>query len=179
MIKVNLLPVKRKKKAKPLPTFLIATVLITVVVGIIMAYLAFFFSSRLSDRKAQFAANEKKIAELKEKIKAVEDFEKRNKTFKERNDLIEQLGKNKAIPVKVLSEISSVLPAGIWLQTLSVSGSNVGMNGYGYTNSEIVSYVDNLKASPLFTDVYLQESKSMEQAKVSVYMFRLTCKIKE
>jgi type IV pilus assembly protein PilN len=178
MIKVNLLPVKRKKKAKPLPTFFIATVLITVVIGIIMAYLVFFFSSRLSERKAQFAANEKKIAALKEKIKAVDDFEKRNKMFKERNDLIEQLGKNKAVPVKVLTEISSLLPAGLWLQALSVSGSNVSMAGYGYTNSEIVNYVDNLKASPLFSDVYLQESKSMEQEKISVYMFRLTCRIK-
>ena len=178
MIKVNLLPVKRKKKAKPLPTFLIATVLITVVIGIIMAYLVFFFSSRLSDRKEQFARNEKKIAALKEQIKAVDDFEKRNKMFKERNDLIEQLGKNKAVPVKVLTEISSLLPAGLWLQSLSVSGSNVSMSGYGYTNSEIVNYVDNLKASPLFSDVYLQESKSMEQEKISVYMFRLTCTIK-
>jgi type IV pilus assembly protein PilN len=179
MIKVNLLPVKRKKKAKPLPTFLIATVLITVVVGIIMAYLVFFFSSRLSERKEQFARNEKKITELKEQIKAVEDFEKRNKMYKERNDIIEQLGKNKAVPVKVLSEISSLLPSGIWLQSLSVSGSNVSMEGYGYTNSEIVNYVDNLKASPLFTDVYLQESKSMEKEKISVYMFKLACKIKD
>ena len=179
MIKVNLLPVKRKKKAKPLPTFLIATVLITVIIGIIMAYLVFFFNSRLSDKKAQFAANEKKIAALKEQIKAVEDFEKRNKMYKERNDIIEQLGKNKAIPVKVLTEISNVLPAGIWLQAMSVSGRNVSISGYGYTNSEIVNFVDNLKASPLFDDVYLQESKSMEQEKISVYMFRLTCTIKD
>ena len=65
MIKVNLLPVKRRKKAKPIPTFLVSAILITVVVGIVMAYTAFFFSSRLSDRKDQFAANERKIAELK------------------------------------------------------------------------------------------------------------------
>jgi len=178
MIKVNLLPVKRKKKAKPLPTFLIATVLVTVVICVIIAYLVFFFSSRLSERKDQFARNERKIAELKEQIRAVEDFEKRNKMFKERNDIIEQLGKNKAVPVKVLGELSSLLPAGIWLQSLTVSGSNINMDGYGYTNSEIVAYVDNLKASPLFTDVYLQESKNMQKEKISVYMFKLSCKIK-
>jgi type IV pilus assembly protein PilN len=178
MIKVNLLPVKRKKKAKPLPTFIIATILVTVVICIIMAYLVFFFSSRLSERKDQFTKNERKISELKSQIKAVEDFENRNKMYKERNDIIEQLGKNKAVPVKVLSEISSVLSSGIWLQSLSVSGGNVSMEGYGYTNSEIVAYIDNLKASPLFTDVYLQESKSMEKEKISFYMFKMTCKIK-
>jgi len=179
MIKVNLLPVKRKKKQKPLPAFLIASVLITVIICVIMAYLAFFFSTKLSEKKNQFAANERKIAELKDQIKAVEDFEQRNKMFKDRNDVIEQLGKNKSVPVKILSEIASLVPKGIWLQNMSVSGTNnISMDGYGFTNLEIVSYVENLKASQLFTEVYLQESKSMEKEKISVYMFKLTCRTK-
>jgi len=178
MIKVNLLPLKRKKKPKPLPSYLVIMILVTVIVGIIMAYLTFFFSSRLSDKKNQFAANEKKIAELKEMIKAVEDFEKRNKTFKERNDIIEQLSRNKSLPVKILDEVSALLPAGVWLQTMSVSAGTMNLEGYGFTNNDIVSYVDNIKNSPLFTEVYLQESKSVDAEKVAVYMFKLTCKLK-
>jgi type IV pilus assembly protein PilN len=178
MIKVNLLPVKRKKKPKPLPSFIVVTILITVIICIIMAYLTFFFNSRLSAKKDQFAANEKKIAELKEKIKAVEDFEKRNKTFKERNDIIEQLSRNKSLPVKILDEFSTLLPNGVWLQTMSVSGESINLEGYGFTNNDIVSYVDNIKNSPMFTDVYLQESKSVEAEKIALYMFKLTCKLK-
>ncbi len=178
MIKVNLLPVKRKKKPKPLPSFLVIMVLVTVIVGIIMAYLTFFFSARLTDRKNQVAANEKKIAELKEMIKAVEDFEKRNKTFQERNDIIEQLSRNKSLPVKILDEFSALLPNGVWLQTMSVSAGTINLEGYGFTNNDIVAYVDNIKNSPLFTEVYLQESKSVEAEKVAVYMFKLTCKLK-
>jgi type IV pilus assembly protein PilN len=147
MIKVNLLPVRRKKKAKPLPSFLVITVLLTVVICILMAYLTFFFNSRLSAKKEQVAANEKKIAELKEMIKAVEDFEKRNKTFKERNDIIEQLSKNKSLPVKILDEVSTLLPNGVWLQAMSVSGGGINLEGYGFTNNDIVAYVDNIKKS--------------------------------
>jgi type IV pilus assembly protein PilN len=178
MIKVNLLPVKRKKKPKPLPSFVVVTILITVIVCIIMAYLTFFFNSRLSAKKDLFAANEKKIAELKTMIKAVEDFEKRNKTFKERNDIIEQLSRNKSLPVKILNEFSSLLPSGVWLQNMSVSGGSINLDGYAFTNNDIVSYVDNIKNSPLFTEVYLQESKSVEAEKVALYMFKLTCKLK-
>jgi type IV pilus assembly protein PilN len=178
MIKVNLLPVKRKKKSKPLPSFLVGMILITVGICIIMAYLTFFFNSRLSAKKNQFTANEKKITELKGMIKAVEDFEKRNKTFKERNDIIEQLSKNKSLPVKILNELSTLLPNGVWLQTMSVSGGSVNLEGYGFTNNDIVSYVDNIKKSPMFTEVYLQESKSVEAEKVTTYMFKLTCKLK-
>jgi type IV pilus assembly protein PilN len=178
MIKVNLLPVKRKKKAKPLPTFLIATILLTVVVCLVMAYLAFFYSSRLTDRKNLFAANEKKMAELKQKIKAVDDFEKRNKMFKERTEIIEQLSKNKSVPVKVMDEINVLIPSGIWIQGMTVAGDTVSMDGYGFSNSEIVAYVDNLKASKIFTEVFLQESRSTEIQKIPLYLFRLTFKVK-
>ncbi len=178
MIKVNLLPVKRKKKPKPVPSFLVIAVLVTVGACIIMAYLTFFFNSRLTSKKDQFAANENKIAELKGMIKAVDDFEARNKTFRERSEIIEQLSRNKSLPVKILDEISTLLPAGVWLQTLSVSGDSINLEGYGYTNNDIVSYVDNIKNSPLFMEVYLQESKSVEAEKVAVYMFKLTCKLK-
>lgn len=178
MIKVNLLPVKRKKKAKPLPSFLIVTVIVTVIVCIIMAYLSFFFSSRLSSRKAQFAANENKIAELKQKIKAVEDFEQRNKTFKQRNDIIEQLSRNKSVPVKILDEISALLPTGVWIQSLVITGAGISMEGLGFTNADIVIFVDHLKASTMFTDVYLQESRSVEIEKVPAYAFKLSFKLK-
>lgn len=178
MIKVNLIPVKRKRKPKPVPTFVITMVIVTIVTGIVMAYLAFFFNSRLSAKKAQFTANEKKIAELKERIKAVENFEQLNKTFQQRNDIIEQLGKNKSVPVKLLDEINNLLPSGVWLQTMTVSGENINIDGYGFTNPDIVSYIDNIKNSKIFTEVYLQESKSTTVENIPLYMFKLTFKLK-
>ncbi|MEW6585613.1 MAG: PilN domain-containing protein [Nitrospirota bacterium] len=178
MIKVNLLPVRRKKKAKPLPSFLIISVLCTVVVALLMAYLTFFFSSRLSAKKNKVAENDRTNAQLKEQIKAVEDFEKRNEDFRKRNDVFEQLNRNRSLPVRVLTEISSLLPTGIWLNVMTISGNSIGIDGYGFTNAEIVTYVDNLKKSPLFADVYLQESKSAEIEKMPLYAFKLNFNIK-
>lgn len=177
MIKVNLYPGKKKKKAKPIPTILLATIVITVVTFIVMAYLTFFFSSRLSARKDQFARNEKTIAELKEKIKAVEDFEERNRTFEQRNRIIEQLSENRSVPVKILDQISTLLPNGIWLHTMTVTGAGINLEGYGFTNTDIVSFVDNIKNSKMFSEVYLQESKSTEIEKIPLYTFKLTFKL--
>jgi type IV pilus assembly protein PilN len=178
MIKVNLIPVKRKKKAKPLPSFLISVILATVATALIMAYLAFFFSSRLDARKATVANNERKIAELKEQMKAVEDFETRNKDFKLRNEVIEQLSRNKGLPVIVLNEINQLIPKGIWLKDMKTSKAGIDIEGLGFTNTEIVAYVDNLKKSSLFTDVYLKESKSIEIEKIPLYAFKLSFKVK-
>jgi|SRR4030043_939543 type IV pilus assembly protein PilN len=178
MIKVNLLPVKRKKKHKPIPSFIVTMVIIVIVTIIVMANLAFFFNSRLSKKKALFKTNENKIVELKQKIKEVENFEQLNKTIEQRNGIIEQLRKNQSMPVRLLDEANNLLPSGVWLDKMAVSGENVSMEGYAFANADIVTYIDNIKNSQTFTEVYLQESKSTTIENTPLYMFKLIFKIK-
>ncbi len=178
MIKVNLIPLKRKKKAKPVPTFLIIGIFVTIA-ALFISGLFFYRASRIyADTKAQHLANENRLAELKEKIKAVENFEQLNKTFEQRNNIIEQLSKNKSVPVILLDEVSKLLPIGVWLDRMTVAGNTIKLNGYGFTNSDIVSFVNNIKASDTFTNVYLNQSKGMEVDTVPLYQFAITFTIK-
>ncbi len=177
MIRVNLLPVKRKKRAKPLPAFVISAALITILVLCFLAYLFFYFNTNLQAVQNHFNSNKQKIAELKNRIREVDDFEKLNKTIGERTKIIEQLRKNQNIPVMMLDELSRELPKGVWLNSLSVSDNNGSLDGYAFTNSDVVAYVDNLKGSKLLTDIYLQESKQAEIEKIPLYQFRLTFKV--
>ncbi len=177
MIRVNLLAVKRKKKAKPLPTFVISSTLLTVVTICVLAYLVFYFSSKLETAKRTVQRNKQKIEELKGKIKEVENFEKLNKVIDERNKIIEQLRRNQNIPVMILDELSRTLPNGVWLSVLSVTGGGGSLEGFAFTNADVVAYVENLKNSKLLTDVYLQESKETLLEKIPAYHFKLTFKV--
>jgi type IV pilus assembly protein PilN len=177
MIKINLLPVKKKKKAKQLPGFVVSMVLLLLGAAVISAYLVYFFNGRVSARKETIAKNDAKIEELSKKIKAVENYEKLNATYQKNKEIIEQLGKNKTLPVKVLDEVSALLPVGVWLTTLDVKGTNIDLSGMGFTNSDVVNYVDNLKKSSFFTDVYLKESRQQPSEGYSAYMFSLSCKV--
>jgi type IV pilus assembly protein PilN len=182
MIKINLLPTKRKKKAKPIPTFLISTIAITVSVLLILLYLVYFFNSRVAQKQSDVKNKDKQIADLKEKIKAVEDYEKRNTVFQQRNEIIEQLSKNRAVPVKILDEISELLPVGVWINTMEVKSSDINLGCTAFTNTDVVNYVNNLKNSKLFTDVFLQESvqagASAGASGLTLYTFKLTFKVK-
>jgi type IV pilus assembly protein PilN len=178
MIKVNLLPVKKKKKAKPVPTFLIVTIGIAFAAVAVMIYLNFFFQGRVDARKTKVAENERQLAELDKKIKAVDDYEKRNADYKKRKEIIEELGKNKALPVKLLDEISTLLPVGVWLTSLNISGNDLVLACTGFSNTDVVNFVNNLKGSKLLTDVYLQESVQATASGFSTYNFRITCKVK-
>lgn len=178
MIKVNLLPVKKKKKAKPIPAFLISTIVVTLAVGAVLLYVVYFFSSRVSERQTQVKNNEKLIAELTDKIKAVEEFEKRNTIFQQRKEIIEQLGKNKTMPVKVLDELSALLPPGVWFNSMELKGMVLNLNCTAFTNTDVVNYVDKLKNSNILTEVFLQESVQGKLGNFSVYNFKLTMKVK-
>jgi type IV pilus assembly protein PilN len=178
MIKVNLLPVKKKKKAKPLPTFLVVTIAISVAAAAVMIYLNFSFQGRISERKAKVADNDKTLAELRKKIKAVDDYEKLNADYKKRKGIIEELGKNKALPVKLLDEISRLLPDGVWLTSMDIRGGDLILACTGFNNTDVVNFVNSLKGSSLLTDVYLQESVQSNMSGFSVYNFKISCKVK-
>jgi len=178
MIKVNLLPVKKKKKSKPVPAFLIATIVLTLVTGGISFYVNYFFASKIKVRKTQVQENENKIRDLQSKIQAVNDFEKRNADFKQRKDIIEQLTRNKTLPVKIIDEIANVLPAGVWLSAMSINGADLSMTCTGFSNTDVVNFINNLKNSKMLYEVYLLESVQSSMAGYSVYNFRVICKVR-
>lgn len=177
MIRINLLPVKRKKKPKPLPSFVVTSTFITLLVIFILGYLFYYYNSRLAEARSRFETNKQKIEELKKRIKEVDDFEKLNKMIEERNQIIEQLRKSQNIPVVMLDELSKALPNGVWLHALTFSGNSLSIDGYGFTNSDVVAYVDNLKSSKVFTEISLQESKQVEIEKIPLYQFKITMKV--
>ena len=178
MIKINLLPVKKKKKAKPLPTFLIVAVGVVIASIAVMFYLNYFFQSRLASRQAQVTENERKLEELAKKIKAVDDYEKRNAEYRKRKDIIEQLGKNTAVPVRILDEISTLLPVGVWLTSMNITGDSINLKCSAFSNTDVVNFVNNLKGSKILADVYLQESVQAQQGGFTIYNFGITCKVK-
>lgn len=178
MIKINLLPVKKKRKAKPLPTFLIVAVGVVIASIAMVAYLNYFFGSRVEARKATVSANENMLAELAKKIKAVDDYEKRNAEYRKRKDIIEQLGRNTAVPVRILDEISTLLPVGVWLTSMNITGDNITMKCSAFSNTDVVNYINNLKGSRILADVYLQESVQAQQGGFTIYNFGVTCKVK-
>jgi type IV pilus assembly protein PilN len=179
MIRINLLPTrKKKKKPKPVPGFFVAAVLLVVLAVILTFFVNFLMKGKLSSLASQKKGNEEKIAKLQEKIKEVKSFEELNKKFTERKQIIEELRKNQSSPVKILDELSKRLTDGIWFQEISISASGIELSGVGFTNEDVVTFVQNLKASDLLTDIYLHETVQAQTEGVPVYKFKITMGIR-
>ncbi len=182
MIRVNLLPSelrKRKRKPKPIPAFLFFTTILSLFVIIGFAYAMFAVKQKITGLESEKSNNEKEISELNKKLKDIENFEKLNQSFKQRKEIIEKLRKNQNLPVRIMNEVSGLLPPGVWLSSLSCKGEDINIEGYGFTNDDVVTYIDNIKKSSLFKDAYLLESKLATIENVTVYQFKISFKVVE
>jgi len=178
VIRINLLQVERREKIKLLPLSLISGIIIFGVTALILGLLTLYLTSKIGDIRAEKVSKEKRLSELKAMIKEVEDYERDNKTFQENNTIIEQLKRNQHIPLRLLDEVSAMLPNGVWLFSLHESGGNVNIEGYAFTNPDLVNYVENLKGSKHLEEVALIESRHAVVENIPLYQFKLTFKVK-
>lgn len=180
MIRINLLPVEYKKEVRRLPAlpgvFILGIVIFGVTVFVLGAF-TLHLRNKVQTLKVEVASKERRLGELKAMIKEVDNYEKDNKAFQDKNSIIEQLKKNQDVPLRLLDEVSARLPKGVWLTSLHESGGNTNIEGYAFTNSDLVGYVDNLKGSKYLEDVTLIESRHTVVENASVYQFRITFRI--
>lgn len=183
MIKINLIVTKRKKKAKPIPMFLVAGV------GLLALSLAgSFYAASLVENKIETLTrkkieNQKEMEKLKGKMAEVQKFEALNRVVQEKGQVIKDLTKNQGLPVIILQEVSKTLTKGIWIVSMSISKGSVKISGVGFSNSDIVTYIQKLKGSEVFTKVLLHGTtrksgrKTKDKRGVDTYTFNVTFKV--
>ena len=172
MIRINLIPTKRKKKAKPLATYLVTAALIAVA-SIALAFFAnTYMGSRIKDLQEKSVENKNLLAKLDEKIKEVKNFEAINKKFSDRKKVIEELTAGQSLPVRILDTLSMSLTDGIWITNLSIQKGKVSLAGIGFNNNEIVDFISSMKNSELFKNVVLLGTIKKEIQTVEVFTFK-------
>lgn len=179
MIRINLLSEKRKKR-RIIGLQNVATVLIAVNLAalLVCGSTTLWLKSRVAHLREQSEANQSIIVTLTKKINEINKIAKLNKEFEQRSTLIEALRKNQAAPVRVLDEVSLLVPDGVWLNALFFKESTVSLEGTAFSNIDIVTFMDNLKRSADLADVYLEESREGEIDKVKVYQFKAHFRVK-
>lgn len=181
MIKINLLPHLKAKRAKrqtvvQYQMMLLVGLLVVIVGG--LGYFWFYLDNRVEALQGQQMALNNRLNALKAKVQEVENFERDKKSFEEKIEIIRQLKVNQGGPVQLLDQVSRSLPTRVWLVKMSQRGNQLAIEGKALTNSVLVDFIDQLKQSNLFSDVQLLESRQIQEKDVPVYNFRLNCLIK-
>ena len=180
MIKINLLPTKRKppKKLTELQQqLMLGVLLLTVSVGG-MAFFWMKWTAHAAELQGKVNTAIAMVADQKKKLEKVANVEESRKKVLEKIGVIEQLKKNQSGPVRLLDKISRALPKGLNLTSMAESSSQVNIEGTAFSNKEVVQFVDNLKADRFFSEVLLTESRQAKIEAVEVYQYKLQLKFK-
>lgn len=182
MIRINLLPGPKGHKAKPQYDVRAQALL---GVGLLVITLAgcWWYSSSLDDeisaRQAEKLDKEKQVAQLKEQVKQVSDFESRKKMLEDKNRIIDELEKTRTGPVKVLDHVSQSLdPLKVWLVRVALTGKDIDLEGRAASNDDVVEFVNNLRRTEYFSNINLQESKAAVENQINLYQFKLGFRLK-
>lgn len=184
MIKVNLYPqartkvARKAKEATPLRGFLMLLAGITVAAAVVVAGAVFFLKMNVADLRAQIDENRKTLTAYQQKSEEVRRYERLNAEYTRKSGVIETLRSNQSVPVRMLSELSARLPQGVWLHGVMHKGDSISIEGYAFSNNEIVGYVENLRQAPVFSEVSLQETRESEYHQTTLYKFMMSVKIK-
>lgn len=176
MIKINLLPSKKKKAAKKITELQQQMILGGLILGLVVTGLFFywkFLNDKIQNLTSSKLAAEARIRDQENMLKEVKAVEDQRKIVADKIALIEQLKKNQTLLVHLLDEVSKALPKGVNLNSLTEANGKIDIDGTAFTNNDIVRFVENLKACPYCSEVFLQETAQMQQEGMDIYRYKL------
>lgn len=178
MIKINLISTKRKppKKVTELQQQMVLAALILILVGIGMGYHWVNLTKRINALKAEKASKEAHKKAQEKQLEEVKNVEAERKQVTDKIAIIEQLKKNQTGPVRMLDELSKMLPPGVNLTSLVEKSGQVNIDGEAFTNNDLVRFIDNLKANQFFKDVFLLESVQASEEGTDIYKYKMQFK---
>jgi len=165
MIRINLLPVRALKAEVARRQELTIGVVCFVLTGIAMVAFHIIQSSSLSSREKELAGLRTEITSLNTQAKGVTNLKKEIGVLKEKLKVINELGKKKTGPARVMESLSSAMPPRLWLTEFKESGGNLSITGMAVDNQTIAGFLKALASSPYFENVELGETTQVEKAK--------------
>ena len=177
MIKINLLLAKKEKKKVGMRREIVISIVSVVFLFMILILVQWKMDNAKEDILVEISKKEKEIAQNKSLTAELNKAKESNKTLDEKLNVINSLRKEKASPARILDELSIDKPEKIQFESLKKEGSRLGIEGIALDDETVANFMENLRKSKLFKNVDLVVSEQIEQSKIKLKKFILTCEI--
>ncbi|VAX10405.1 Type IV pilus biogenesis protein PilN [hydrothermal vent metagenome] len=176
MARINLLPWRealRKQRQRELRVaaggMVVITLLLLLVAHMHIAGLIKHQESRNSFLKAEIAAVENQIKEIK-------DLEKTKAKLLARMEVIQELQSSRPGVVHLFDELVKTVPEGVILSDLQQSGKNIKLSGQAQSNARVSAYMRNIDASEWIGSPVLEVIQSRDKTGTGFSSFRMRAK---
>jgi len=177
MIRINLLPVRAKKKRNTSIYQLVAMSAVVVVAIVVAFTVIAVFDGKVEKRNATVATNAEEIKRLQTIIGEVNELDKQKQRLLNQLAVIDKLEKGKRGPVRVLDEMSSAIPKRVWITSFREQGGQLSLTGSAIDNADISEFMRALQKTPYFTEINLKFTNADVRDGATVYNFEIACKV--
>jgi type IV pilus assembly protein PilN len=177
MIRINLLPVRAKKKRNTSIYQLIAMTGGVVFALLVATTVHFYFEGRVADQEKKIADADAEIKRLEKIIGEVKELDQQKSRLLNQLAVIDKLEKGKRGPVRVLDEMSNAIPKRVWLTNFREQGGLLSMSGAAIDNADISEFMRALQKSAYFSDVQLKFTQADVRDGVNIYNFEIGCRV--
>ncbi len=177
MIKINLLQTRKEKKKVGIQKEFVILILSVGILVLLLVGLHWMMEKQRQEVLTKIAETKKEIERYKSLAIEVNKAKEAQKTLQDKLNIINSLRKGKETPVRVLDGISVDKPEKLHLELMKKEGSKLGIEGVALDDETIVQFMTNLKRSKLFKNVDLIVSEQIEQNRIKLKKFILSCEI--
>ena len=174
--RINLLPWREELRQEQKKEFAMMAVMSCLLAGAIFGLVYFQMQSKIDYQLSRnnFMTNE--IKKLDEEIKEIRELQKVRRSLVERMEVIQDLQASRPSIVHLFTEIVSTVPNGVYLESMTQTGSNLLINGEAESNARVSTYMRNLAASEWLKDPNLTVIEIEDITVNRISTFTLTVK---
>ena len=176
MIRINLLPVRAAQKKEKLRSQISVLVLVIIAALLACGGLYFKITTDIDQQKTEIAEINAEISQLNAKIGQVGRYKKLQDELRSKLEVLGKLKEAKSGPVRLLDELSRVLPQKLWLTSFKESGGGISLNGVGINENTVADFMQKLEQSPFYQNIELQVTEQISQDGMKLQKFSLSAR---
>ena len=174
--KINLLPWREELRQEQKKEFAMMAFMSCVLAAAIFGLVYFQMQSKIDYQLSRNNFMTSEIKKLDDEIKEIRELQKVRRSLVERMEVIQDLQASRPSIVHLFSEIVSTVPNGVYLESMTQTGSNLLINGEAESNARVSTYMRNLAASDWLKDPNLTVIEIEDITVNRISAFTLTVK---
>jgi type IV pilus assembly protein PilN len=177
MIKINLIQRRKEKKKVGIRKEFVVLFLSIILVVTVCAFIQWKNGKEKEEILSEISKTKKEIDHYKNQIAEINKAKETQKIYQDKLNVINSLRKQKSTPAKVLDEISMSKLEKIQLESLKKTGTKLEINGVALDDETVANFMTRLRKSKIFKTIDLIVSEQIEQNKIKMKRFILSCEI--
>ncbi|MGB1580082.1 MAG: PilN domain-containing protein [Nevskiales bacterium] len=169
MIQINLLDWRNERRERRRKQFLTALGMAAAAAVAAVLLGLFYMNSAIDYQNQRNTFLQLEIKKIEKQIREIENLERLRADLIARMQVIERLQRNRAESVHYIDEIVNTLPDGVYVTSLSQSGTQTKLTGIAESNGRISTYMKNFDANDRFTNprLVIIRAKSADYRRLS------------